>query len=71
MNEDFKDNLFRVLFWALFIILPSLAVAFIGSWTHPRIVWGIASFFLLVLIGEHVYKKLGDFLERYVQNKKE
>jgi len=52
-----KEYLCRAAYWAIFIIAPTAAVVFVGSWTRPRIGWALPIFFVLVLIGEHGYRR--------------
>jgi len=57
MNEMRKEVVCRWTYWALFIVAPTLAVVFFGSWKHPRIGWALPVFIVLVLIGEHAYRR--------------
>ena len=56
MNDDQKERACRFTYWGLFIIAPTLAVTFVGSWTRPRIGWALPVFILLVFVGEHAYR---------------
>lgn len=52
-----KERLCRGAYWTIFIIAPTAVVTFVGSWSHPRIGWTLPVFFVLVLIGEHAYRR--------------
>ena len=56
MNDDQKERACRFAYWGLFIIAPTLAVTFVGSWTRPRLGWALPVFVVLVFIGEHAYR---------------